>query len=78
MKPTRGDVVRQLDILRGALRVAMTTIRKMKHGQSADPDAVLLKLAAIREDAKELRDNLVPRIDDHANALLDPHGRQTS
>ena len=28
LKPTRGDVVRQLDILRGDLRVAMTTIRR--------------------------------------------------
>lgn len=52
--PTRGDVIRQLDVLRGRLRIAMTTIRKMNHGDKADADAVLRKLAQIRAEAKEV------------------------
>jgi hypothetical protein len=46
---------RQLDILRAGLRIAMMTIRKIKHGQHVDADAVLRK-ASIRADAKEVRD----------------------
>ena len=37
--PTRNDVIRQLDILRGALRIAMTTIRKMQTKRKVDADA---------------------------------------
>jgi hypothetical protein len=39
--PTRADVLRQLDLLRAGLRIAVTTIRKMKHNQKVDADAVL-------------------------------------
>lgn len=39
--PTRAEVIRQLDIVRGGIRIAMTTIRKMRAGQKVDSDAVL-------------------------------------
>ncbi len=58
--PTRGDVIRQLDILRGGLRIAMTTIQKMKKGLPVDAEAVLNRLALIRAEAKEVRDAVKP------------------
>lgn len=54
--PTRGEVIRQLDILRGGLRIAMTTIRKLQAKQKIDVDPVLRRLALIRAEAKEVRD----------------------
>lgn len=57
--PNRADVLRQLDLLRGGLRIAMTTIRKMKHGQKVDADAVLRRLTLIRAEAK--RDDATDR-----------------
>src|ERR1039457_7155419 len=58
---TRADVLRQLDLLRGGLRIAMTCIRKMKHNQKVDADAVLRRLALIRAEAKEVRDDATDR-----------------
>jgi hypothetical protein len=60
MTPTRGDVIRQLDILRGGLRIAMTTIQKMKDNKKVNTDAVLRRLALIRAEAKEVRDAVKP------------------
>jgi hypothetical protein len=58
--PHRADVICQLDVLRADLRIAMTTIRKMKHKQTVDADAALRKLAMIRAEAKEARDAIKP------------------
>jgi hypothetical protein len=55
---TRADVIRQLDILRGGLRIAITTIRKMGSYQKIDPAPVPRLLATIRAEAKELRDSI--------------------
>jgi hypothetical protein len=52
--------IRQLDILRGGIRIAMTTIRKLSPNQKVDTAAVLPKLATIRAEAKELRDQIRP------------------
>jgi hypothetical protein len=54
---TRADVIRQLDSLRGGLRIAMSTIRKLKHKQKVYADAVLRRLATIRAAAQEARDD---------------------
>jgi hypothetical protein len=51
------DVLHHLDILRPCLCIAMTTIRKVKHNQKVDTDAVLRRLALIRAEAKEIRDS---------------------
>jgi hypothetical protein len=54
--PTRAEVLRQLDLLRGGLRIAITTIRKMKRHKDVDVEAVLGRLETIRADAKEAVD----------------------
>lgn len=51
--PTRREVIDQLDILRVGLRIAMTTIRKLKTNQKVDSSALLRKLATIRGQAKD-------------------------
>ena len=58
---TGADLLRQLDLLRGGLRIAMTTIRKLKHNQEVDADAVLRRLALIRAEAKAVRDDASDR-----------------
>jgi len=47
-----------MDIMRGALRVAVTTIRKLKTHQKVDTGPVLRKLAAIRSEAKGVWDDV--------------------
>jgi hypothetical protein len=54
-----SDLIRHLDCTRAGLRLAMTTIRKMKQGQRIDVDAVLRRLASIRAEAKEARDAVI-------------------
>lgn len=56
MQPTRKEVFRQIEIVRGGLRIAMSTIRKMKANQKLDTGAVLKKLGAIRSEAKGVMD----------------------
>jgi hypothetical protein len=56
MPPTRKEVLRQIDIVRGGLRIPMSTIRKMKPNQKVDTAAVLRKLGAIRSEAKGVMD----------------------
>jgi hypothetical protein len=57
-----AEMIRHLDLLRGGLRIAISTIRKMKHGQKVDAAAVLRRLALIRAEAKEVRDDATDRM----------------
>jgi hypothetical protein len=59
--PTKKDLIRELDILRAALRLSMSTIRKMKANQPVNTSAVLRKLGAVRADAKAVRDSVVTK-----------------
>ena len=65
---TRADVIRQLDLLRGGLRIAITTIRKMGSHQKIDPAPVLLRLALMRAEAKEVRDSIARPLPTHPRA----------
>jgi hypothetical protein len=52
-------VIAQLDILRGGLRNRQPTNRKLSvHFQKVDSAAVLRKLATIRAERKEVRDEI--------------------
>ena len=56
----RKEVLRQLDLLRGGVRVAESAIRKLKTNQNVDSGAVLRILSAIRFDAEEVRNSISP------------------
>jgi hypothetical protein len=56
MQPTRKEVLRQIEIVRGGLIIAMSTIRRMKANQKVDTGTVLKKLGAIRSEAKGVMD----------------------
>jgi hypothetical protein len=58
MPATRKEVLIQLDILRAGLRIANTTIRKLKANQNVDTGPILRKLAMIRSDAECVRDGV--------------------
>jgi hypothetical protein len=58
LTPTRGDVIMQFDMLRGGVRLAVTTIRRMKQGKPANPDKVLARLAQLRSESKAVRESI--------------------
>lgn len=74
---TRADVIRQLDILRGGLRIAITTIRKMGSHQKIDPAPVLRRLALMRAEAKEVRDAITRPCAAAATGLATPANRRS-
>jgi len=54
MPTPTGELLGQLDFLCCGMRIAMSTIRKMKHEQKVDADAALPPLELIRAEAKEV------------------------
>lgn len=64
--PSRSEVLRQLDNLRGGVRMTMTTIRKLEQGQHVDAEMVLRRLASIRTEAIEVA--LAPMVGRELNA----------
>jgi hypothetical protein len=58
--PTRGDVIRQLDEMRGALRIAIDTIKKLESNRYVDTAAVIKHLNAVRNEAAKVRRAINP------------------
>jgi hypothetical protein len=52
----KKEVQLQLGVLRGGVRIAMSTIRKLEKHQAVDSNAVLHKLARVRAEATDLLD----------------------
>jgi hypothetical protein len=58
--PSRTDVLRQLELLRGGLRIVRNTIRRIELGDQIDGYAVLRQLSKLRADADQMRAALTP------------------